>query len=279
MQNAEGAFLDEATPSVPIEIQGLQGVPAAGDDLVGVADDRAARTVTDDRQKKQREESLRGPATISLEDLSQMAGEIKELKIIIKADVHGTAEAVADSLGKQSTEKVKVNVLHRGVGGITESDVLLAAASQAVVVGFNVSPDGGAKSAAEEKVVDIRTYRVIYELLDDVRKAMAGLLAPRLVETVLGHAEVREIFRVSKIGTIAGCYVTDGKIRRNAKARLLRDQAIVFEGGISSLKRFKDDVREVTDNYECGIGLENFNDIKNGDVIEAYTVEEKEATL
>lgn len=279
MQNAEGAFLEEATPAMAVEIQGLQGVPAAGDDMVGVADDRASRAVTGDRQKKQRDESLRGPATISLEDLSQLTGEEKELKIIIKADVHGTAEAVADSLVKQSTEKVKVSILRRGVGGITESDVLLASASQAVVVGFNVSSDGGAKSAAEDKNVDVRTYRVIYELLDDVRKAMVGLLAPRLEEAVLGHAEVRDTFRVSKIGTIAGCYVTDGKIQRNAKARLLRDQAIVFEGGISSLKRFKDDVREVTDNYECGIGLENFNDIKNGDVIEAYIVEEKEATL
>lgn len=279
MQNAEGEFIDKATLSKVVEIQGLSGVPAAGDEMVGVADERAGRMLIEQRRTKARDEGLRGLAKVSLEDLAAMSGELKELRVIIKSDVHGTAEAVADALTKLSTEKVKLEVLHKGVGGITENDVLLASASQAIVVGFNVSSDGKAKNAAQEKEVDVRIYRVIYEMIDDVKKAMAGLLAPKEEEVVLGHAEVRETFRVSKVGTIAGCYVTDGKIRRNARARLLRDQTIVFEGAISSLKRFKDDAKEVGENYECGIGIEGFNDIKNGDVIEAYIIEKSAATL
>lgn len=279
MQNAEGDFVDSATPSKAVEIQGLSGVPAAGDEMVGVDDERAGRGLIEQRKTKARDEGLRGLSKVSLEDLAAMSGELKELQVIIKADVHGTAEAVADSLTKLSTEKVKLEVLHKGVGGITENDILLAAASQAIVVGFNVSSDGKAKKAAQEKEVDVRVYRIIYEMIDDVKKAMAGLLAPKEEEVVLGHAEVRDTFKVSKVGTIAGCYVTDGKVRRNAHARLLRDQTIVFEGAISSLKRFKDDAKEVGENYECGIGIEGFNDIKNGDVIEAYIIERKEATL
>jgi translation initiation factor IF-2 len=279
MQNADGDYLDSATPSMAVEIQGLSGVPAAGDEMVGVADERAGRSLIEQRRTKSRDEGLRGLAKVSLEDLAAMSGDLKELQVIIKSDVHGTAEAVADSLTKLSTEKVKLDVLHKGVGGITENDVLLAAASQAIVVGFNVSADSKAKKAAQEKKVDIRIYRIIYEMIDDVKNAMAGLLAPKEAEVVLGHAEVRDTFKVSKVGTIAGCYVIDGKIRRNARARLLRDQAIVFEGAISSLKRFKDDAKEVGENYECGIGIEGFNDIKNGDVIEAYIIEKSAATL
>jgi len=279
MQNATGDFLEKATPSMAVEIQGLGGVPASGDELVGVEDERDARMVTELRQKKVRESMLSGPATISLEELAKQATETKELKLIVKADVHGSSEAVSDALSKLSTDAVKVEILHKGVGGITESDVLLAAASEAVAIGFNVTADAAAKRAAEQNKIEIKTYRVIYELLDEVRKAMEGLLAPEEKEVVIGHADVRETFRVSKIGTIAGCYVTDGKIQRNSHARLLRDQAIVFEGKISSLKRFKDDVKEVSENYECGIGLENFNDVKNGDVIEVYIIERKAATL
>jgi translation initiation factor IF-2 len=279
MQNAEGAFLEEASPAMAVEVQGLGGVPAAGDELVGVSEDKDAKMVAELRQQKLRDESLRGPATISLEELSKRLEETKELRLVVKSDVHGSTEAVTEALNKLSTDAVKVEIIHKGVGGINESDVLLAAASEAVAIGFNVSPDGAAKREAESKGVEIKTYRVIYELLDDVRKAMEGLLAPEEKEVVLGHAEVRDIFRITKIGTIAGCYVTDGKIQRNAKARLLRDQTIVFEGKISSLRRFKDDVKEVTENYECGIGLENFSDIKNGDVIEAFIIEQIAATL
>jgi len=279
MQNAEGDFIDQATPSKAVEIQGLSGVPAAGDEMVGVADERAGRSLIEQRRTKSRDEGLRGLSKVSLEDLAAMSGELKELQVIIKADVHGTAEAVADSLTKLSTEKVKLDVLHKGVGGITENDVLLASASRAIVVGFNVTADSKAKKASQEKEVDVRIYRIIYEMIDDVKNAMAGLLAPKEEQIVLGHAEVRDTFKVSKIGTIAGCYVTDGKIKRNARARLLRDQAIVFEGAISSLKRFKDDAKEVGENYECGIGIEGFNDIKNGDVIEAYIIEQSAATL
>ncbi len=199
--------------------------------------------------------------------------------MILKADVQGSEEAVADAIEKLSTDQVKLRILHRAVGGITESDVMLASASNAVVLGFNVVADNKARQAAERENIDVRSYRVIYEMIDEVRKAMEGLLAPDEKEITLGQAEVREVFKVSKIGSIAGCQVTSGKIQRNALVRLLRDQAIVFEGKISSLKRFKDDAKEVTDGYECGIGLENFNDVKTGDVIEAYLIEKTAAKL
>ncbi|MBI4211118.1 MAG: translation initiation factor IF-2 [Deltaproteobacteria bacterium] len=280
MYDAYGKKVDEAGPSKPVEILGLSGVPQAGDELVGVSDEHV-KQVAEERQTKHWEGSLAQSARVSLEELQRQiaAGGRHELRAIVKADVHGSVEAVSDSLTKLSTDNVGLKILHKGVGGITESDVMLAAASGAIVVGFNVQPDGNAKAAANQQKVEIRTYRIIYEMIDDVKKAMAGLLSPVEQEKVLGRAEVREVFRISKVGQIAGCSVTSGKIARNAFARLLRDQAVVFEGKLSSLKRFKDDAREVSEGYECGIGIENYNDLKPGDVIEAYIIEKKEATL
>ena len=281
MYAADGSAVDKASLSQPVEIVGLSGVPGAGDEMVGVADDRAARMVAEQRRQKEREQSLVRPHHVTLEDLSARleVSEAEELKIIIKGDVQGSLEATGDALIKLSTEKVKLSVLHSAVGGITESDVMLASASDAVIIGFNVQPDAKAREAAEREGVDVRTYRVIYEMIDEVKKAMEGLLAPIEREVPLGMAEVRETFRISKVGMIAGCQVVSGKIHRSARARLLRDQVVVFDGEISSLKRFKEDVREVTDGYECGIGLENFNDIKVGDIIEVYIIEKKKAAL
>jgi len=281
MYDATGAQIDKAGPSKPVAVIGLSGVPSAGDDLVGVADDRGARLVAEQRRERDREKSLSRPVHASLEDLSaQLAlGDRKELFCILKADVQGSVEAVSDSITKLSTDAVKLTVLHTGVGGITENDVMLASASDAVVLGFNVTPDGKARAAAERENVDVRTYRIIYEMIDEVKKAMEGLLAPEEKEVWIGRADVREVFKITKVGTIAGCQVTSGKIQRNARARLVRDGAIVVDGKLSSLKRFKDDVREVGEGMECGIGIENFNDVKQGDVIEAYIIEKKAATL
>lgn len=281
MFDAAGKQIDEAPPSKPVEILGLSGAPSAGDDMVGVTDERGARLVAEQRREKERDRQLVRPVHISLDDLSAqlLAGETKELPIILKADVQGSLEAVSDALVKLSTDQVKLEILHSGVGGITESDVMLASASNAVIFGFNVTADGNAKQAAERENVDLRSYRIIYEMIDEVRKAMEGLLAPDEKEVWLGRAEVREVFKITKVGTIAGCQVTSGKIQRNAKVRLLRDQVIVFEGKLSSLKRFKDDAREVAEGYECGIGIENFNDLKQGDVIEAYIIEKTAAKL
>lgn len=281
MFDSTGKPIDEAGPSKPVAIIGLSGVPAAGDDVVGVVDERGARFVAEQRREKERTKSLTRPVHASLEDLSaQLAlGDVKELFVILKADVQGSIEAVADAITKLSTEAVKLTVLHTGVGGITENDVMLASASDAVVLGFNVTPDGNARSAAERENVDVRSYRIIYEMIDEVRKAMEGLLAPEEKEVWLGRANVKEAFKITKVGTIAGCQVAEGKIQRNGRVRLLRDGAIVFDGKLSSLKRFKDDAREVAEGLECGIGIENFNDIKPGDVIEAYIIEKKAAKL
>jgi len=237
--------------------------------------------LVDVRSDKARQDNLASLSRTSLEDLQErlLAGEAEELVVVLKGDVHGSVEATAESLEKLSGDLAKVKVLHKGVGGITENDVMLAAASNAIVLGFNVQPDNKAKEAAKIAQVDVRTYRVIYELLDEVKQAMEGLLAPDRVEVELGTAQVREVFKVSKVGQIAGCMVTKGKITRNARARLLRDQVVVFEGDIASLKRFKDDAKEVKESFECGISLVNFNDIKVDDVIEAYVIEERKRTL
>jgi len=281
MFDATGKKIKEAGLSKPVAILGLSGVPQAGDEMISVADDKSAKLVAEQRRQKDRERELTRPVHVSLEDLTQqmLEGETQELPVILKADVQGSEEAVADALEKLSTDQVKLRILHRAVGGITESDVMLASASNAVVLGFNVVADSKSRQAAERENIDVRSYRVIYEMVDEVRKAMEGLLAPDEKEITLGQAEVREIFKVSKVGSIAGCQVISGKIQRNALVRLLRDQAIVFEGKISSLKRFKDDAKEVTDGYECGIGLENFNDVKAGDIIEAYLIEKTAAKL
>ena len=281
MFDSEGKQLEEAGPSKPAVILGLSGVPAAGDEMVMVKDDQGARFITEQRRQRARERELTRPTHISLEDLvKQMEeGVAEELAVILKADVQGSLEAVGDALTKLSTDKVKLRVLHGAVGGITENDVMLATASNAVVLGFNVVADAKARCAAENENIDVRSYRIIYEMIDEVRKAMEGLLAPDEKEIALGQAEVRDTFKVTKIGTVAGCYIIQGKILRNSNARLIRDQVMVFEGKFASLKRFKDDVKEVAEGYECGIGLEGFNDIKVGDVIEAYQIEKTAAKL
>ena len=280
MFDHQGRQIKEAGPSVPVEVLGLQGVPMAGEPFMVVENEKKARQISEERQEKARDVQLERPK-VSLEELMrQLAeGETREFRILLKADVQGSLEAIKDSLNKLSTEEVKVNVVHAGVGGITESDVMLASASRAVIIGFNVRPDSQARKAAEREGVEIRLYRVIYDLLDDVKKAMEGLLEPEYEEVVLGRAEVRQVFQVPKVGKVAGCYVLEGSISRNAKVRLIRDGVVVYEGGISSLKRFKDDVREVAAGYECGIGLTDFNDIKEGDVIEAYELKEVPRTL
>ncbi|MFH1654492.1 MAG: translation initiation factor IF-2 [Pseudomonadota bacterium] len=279
--DAHGKSLVNATPSMPVEILGLSGVPSAGDEFIAVEDEKDARTISHQRQDKKRTDELAGLSASSLEQLQQMIldGEIKTLNLVVKADVRGTSEAVVASVEKISTDKAKVKVIHTGVGGISENDVMLAAASQAVVVGFNVSADGKAREAAQRNHTEIRTYKVIYEMIDDIRKALTGLLEPTRTEVVLGRAQVRDVFRISKVGAIAGCMITSGKVIRNARVRLLRDQAIVFDGVISSLKRFKDDAKEVLEGYECGIGIQGYNDIKVSDEIEAYIIEEKKGVL
>ncbi len=275
MFDDKGNQVKEAPPSMAVEVLGLDGIPQAGDKFAVVKDEKTARKIAQHRQELARESAIEKQKKLSLEDLfSQMQkGEVKELNIIVKADAQGSIEAIRKSLDDLSTEEVKVNVIHSGTGPITENDVMLAAASNAIVIGFNVRPDSSARKAAEKENVDVRTYRVIYEIVDDIKKAMQGLLKPEEKEVYLGSAEVRATFKVPKVGTVAGCYVKDGIIRRNANVRLVRDGVVIFEGKISSLKRFKEDVKEVQAGYECGIGLENFNDIKVGDTIECFTTE------
>ncbi len=275
MVDDKGRTTKVAGPSVPVEIVGLDDVPQAGDELNAVEDERMARNLAEQRREKQRQEILAANARVNLDDLfSQIAEGIKTLNIIVKADVAGSAEAVKASLMKLANEEVKVAVIHSAVGGITESDVMLAAASNAIIVGFNVRPDKNAIDSAERNGVDIRTHRIIYEIIGEVEAAMKGMLAPTFKEVVLGHAEVRQTIRVPNVGTIAGSYVRDGKITRQSQIRIVRDGIVIFEDKISSLRRFKDDVKEVADGYECGVGLEKFNDIKEGDILEAFIMEE-----
>jgi translation initiation factor IF-2 len=271
-----------AGPSIPVQILGFEGVPAAGDIFAVVTDAVEAREIAQKRQRLEREaQNRRSAKGTSLEDFSRALkeGEVSMLRIIIKADQGGPAEALADALAQLTTSEVRVDVVHRGVGAITESDVLLAKASGAIVLGFHVRPDSNARAAAEREQVDVRTYRIIYEAVEDVRNALEGLLKPEERETVLGEAEVLQLFKVSKVGTIAGCAVRSGIIQRTAKARIIRDGTSVYTGTLSSLKRFKDDVREVREGLECGIGIENFNDLKVGDRIESFRMEEIKRTL
>jgi translation initiation factor IF-2 len=276
MMNDKGQRIEAAGPSTPVEILGLGGVPEAGDTFVAVQDDQKARQVAEHRRTKQREAEMAKTAKVSLDDLYQQiqTGAVKELKVVLKADVQGSVEATSDALRRLSTDDVRLTVLHGSVGGITESDVLLASASNAVVIGFNVRPEPKAAALAEREGVDIRLYTIIYEALNDVRDALEGLLEPTLQEKVLGRAEVRQAFTVSGIGQVAGCFVAEGKILRGARARLLRDHVVVHDGRIASLKRFKEDVREVANGYECGLSLEGYQDVKAGDVVEAYEVEQ-----
>jgi translation initiation factor IF-2 len=277
-----GKQVKEVGPSVPVQILGFEGVPSAGDAFTVVADAVEAREIAQRRQRLEREaQSRRTQKASSLEDFSRALkeGEVTMLRIIIKADQGGPAEALADALAQLSTPEARVDVVHRGVGAISEGDVLLAKASGAIILGFHVRPDTNARAAAEREQVDIRTYRIIYEAVDDVRNALEGLLKPEEKEIVLGDAEVLQLFKVSKVGTIAGCMVRSGAIQRTAKVRVIRDGTQVYTGNISSLKRFKDDAREVREGLECGIGVENYNDLKVGDRIEAFRLEEVKRTL
>ena len=275
MVDDKGKTIKVAGPSVPVEIVGLDDVPQAGDELNAVEDEKMARSLADQRREKQRAEILAANARVNLDELfSQISEGVKTLNIIVKADVAGSAEAVKASLLKLSGEEVKVAVIHSAVGGITESDVMLATASNAIICGFNVRPDKNALDSAERNGVDIRTHRIIYEIIEEVEAAMKGMLAPTYKEVLLGHAEVRQTIRVPSVGTIAGCYIRSGKITRQSQIRIVRDGIVIFEDSISSLKRFKDDVREVAEGYECGVGLDKFNDIKEGDVLEAFIMEE-----
>ena len=275
MTNERGQNLKQAGPSVPVEITGLSELPDAGDEFQVVQDERMARELADQRRTRNKEAEFQAHANVNLDDLfAQISGGVKDLNIIIKADVAGSAQAVKQSLEKLSNEEVKVRCIHTAVGGITENDVMLAAASNAIIVGFNVRPDRSALDHAARHKVDIRTYRVIYDCIEEVQAAMKGMLKPTYRENLLGHAEVRQTIHVPNVGTIAGCYVQDGKITRHAQIRVVRDGIVIFEDKISSLKRFKDDVREVAQGYECGVGLERFNDIKVGDVLEAFVMEE-----
>ena len=278
MVNDRGERVKEALPSDPVEVIGFNDVPEAGDIITAVDDDSLSRRVAEERKDKLRAALIKNQQKASLDDLfSQIsAGQIKDLNLIIKADVQGSVEAVKQSLEKLSNDEVRVRCIHGGVGAITETDIMLASASNAIIIGFNVRPDNNVRETAEREKIDIRLYRVIYNAIEDVEKAMKGMLAPKFREVVLGSAQVRQVFKVTGAGTVAGCYVTDGKVVRNAQARLLRDSVVIHEGKVDSLKRFKDDAREVAAGYECGMGFENYNDIKEGDVIECFQMEEIE---
>ena len=275
MTDDKGRTVKEAKPSVPVEIIGLAEVPSSGDEFNAVEDERMARELADQRREKAKEEVFKANARANLNDLfAQISDGVKELNIIVKADVDGSVEAVRQSLEKLSNDEVKVRVIHGAAGGIREGDVTFAAASNAIIVGFNVRPDKAALDSAERQNVDVRTYRVIYDCINEISDAMKGMLAPEYRENLLGHAEVRQTIHVPNVGTIAGSYIQDGKVARSAMIRVVRDGVVIFEDKISSLKRFKDDAKEVAQGYECGIGLERFNDIKVGDILEAYVMEE-----
>ncbi|TDB36237.1 MAG: translation initiation factor IF-2 [Deltaproteobacteria bacterium] len=281
LTNDRGESVKEAGPAIPVEVQGLSGVPRAGDEFVVLPDEKRARSVSADRQLKSREAELGTTTKISLENLFDklQEGNVKELRVALRADVQGTLEAFSKAIEDLATDEVKVRILHAGTGTITDSDVLLSAASDAFIIGFNVRPSAKVQELAKNEKVDIRTYDVIYHALDDIKKAMVGLLDARYEEKVLGAAEVRETYQVPKVGTIAGCYVTDGKIERNAKVRVLREGVVIFTGQLASLRRFKDDVKDVQSGYECGIGVANYNDLRIGDVLEFFVLKEVEREL
>lgn len=272
----KGKKIEEASPAMPVEIQGLSGVPMSGDEFIVLPDEKMAKNLSNERQMKSRELQLGKASKVSLDNLFDKLkeGDVKELFVLIRADVQGTLEAFGQAIANLGTDVIRVRVLHEGTGTITDSDVLLAAASNAIIIGFNVRPSSKVQDFAKSENVDIRFYDVIYHALDDIRLAMTGMLEPTYVERVLGRLEVRETFNVPKVGTVAGCYVTDGKVERNSKVRLLRDGVIVYTGTLASLKRFKDDVKEVLTGYECGLGVENYNDIRIGDTLEAFVMDE-----
>jgi translation initiation factor IF-2 len=282
MLDEDGKPANEAGPSIPVEIQGLTDVPSAGDEFMVLADERRAREIATFRQGKYRDVKLAKQQAAKLENMFEQmgqGGDVQTLPIIIKADVQGSQEALAASLLKLSTDEVRVQIVHAAVGGISESDVNLAIASKAVLIGFNTRADANARKVAEHNGVDIRYYNIIYDAVDDVKAAMGGMLAPEQREEIIGSAEIRQVFVASKIGTIAGCMVTDGVVRRSAKLRLLRDNVVIYTGELEGLKRFKDDVKEVREGFECGLNIKGYNDIKEGDILEFFEIKEVARTL
>ena len=276
MTNDKGRTVKTAGPSIPVEITGLAEVPSPGDEFNAVTDERMARELVEQRKQAQKDAAANAMQKVTLDNLfaKMQEGQMKELALIVKADVQGSAEAVKASLEKISNEDVRVRVIHTGVGAVNESDLLLASTSGAIVVGFNVRLDAGAQASAQRSAVDIRFYRVIYDAIDEIEAAMKGMLAPKFEEVIIGHAEVRMTYKVSAIGTIAGCMVKDGKVTKDAQVRVLRDNIVIHEGEVGSLQRFKDAVKEVTAGYECGMSILKFNDIKEGDVFECFAMQE-----
>jgi translation initiation factor IF-2 len=279
--NDEGRKVESAGPSMPVEVLGLSGIPQAGDSFVVVEDERQARQIANQRMQRRRQEDRGSTVRVTLEDLYRgvQEGFVKELPIVLKADAQGSIGALQDALEGLGGEEVRVRVIHSSVGGVTESDVMLASASNALIIGFHVRPTPQAAVSAQREEVEIRLYNVIYEVIQEMKAAMSGLLDPTIKETVLGRVEVREVFHIPRVGSVAGCYVTDGTVQRNVSARVIRDNVVVYEGKVGSLRRFKEDVAEVNNGYECGIGIENFQDVKQGDIIEPYALEEVERTL
>jgi translation initiation factor IF-2 len=281
MFNERKQKIDKVGPAEPAVILGFEGVPQAGDIFAVVENDRKAREVSNKRQQLKREQDFRQVRRITLDEIANQIsqGGYRELPVVVKADVDGSVEALADSLLKLSTNEVAINIVHKGVGAISEGDVLLAAASEAIIIGFHVRPSAAAKKVAEKEAVDIRLYSVIYDAINEIRSALEGLLSPVLSEEIVATVEVRETFKVPKVGTIAGCYVQEGKITRSDKIRLIRDGVVIYSGELDSLKRFKDDVKEVDAGYECGLNIAGYNDIKVGDIVEAYKIIETKKKL
>jgi translation initiation factor IF-2 len=281
MFNDVGRKIKDAGPSIPVEVQGFDSVPEAGDEFIVVEDEKVARRIAQERMIKQREKDLAKESRVTLESFlaAKKDAVAKSLNLVLKTDVQGSLEAIAEALNKLSTDEVKISVVHSGAGAISESDIMLATASEAIIIGFNVKPTAKVKEVADRENVEIRFYDIIYKLVAEVKDAMTGMLSPVFTESYLGQAEVLQTFNIPKVGTIAGCRVTDGVMRRNGRLRLLRDGVVVYTGRISSLKRLKDDAKEVAKGYECGIGLENFNDVKIGDVIETFDEVQTQPTL
>jgi translation initiation factor IF-2 len=281
MFNERGQKVEEAGPATPVSLLGFEGAPNAGDKFNVMEDEREARSIAVKRQQLQREQSMRTKKHLTIEEIGRRIalGDFKELNLIVKGDVDGSVEALTDSLQKLSTEKIQVRIIHKGVGQISESDVLLASASDAIIIGFQVRPSASARKIAETEEIQIKLYSIIYKAIEDVREAMEGMLSSKIEEQIVGTAEIREVFKITKVGTVAGCYVLDGKLSRNNKIRLIRDGIVIYTGDLGSLKRFKDDVKEVARGYECGLNIDRFNDLKEGDTIESFEEVEVKQTL